>query len=145
MGFTVWSLIMLNLVQGSLILQTIRQLSNYSALIYQTTRRATQISIGGPYSVHGYKKQGLGGNKGFYWKNTLSHKYGRLEPYIALDGGYISKQSDSNGGIIIGNAIGLKIRNADTLSTNLFLSTPLRKTDTQIHENFLGLELQYNF
>ena len=31
-----------------------------------------EISIGGPYSVRGFKKTGLSGNTGFYIRNELS-------------------------------------------------------------------------
>ncbi len=110
-----------------------------------------QISIGGPYSVRGYKEDGLSGNSGYYYRNELSYiinnetlKKLNPTPYIALDGGWIKKQDDTDGGTLLGKAIGLKL-NYKSLYYDMYYSKAIKKDDVTANKNFLGFNVSYKF
>lgn len=110
-----------------------------------------QISIGGPYSVRGYKKEGLIGNNGHYYRNEFSYTtsedlFGLIKPtyYLGIDGGWIKDEEDSRSGTILGEFIGLKL-NYDSFDYDMYYSKPLKKSDVKEHENFLGFQLSYKF
>lgn len=73
-----------------------------------------RLSIGGQYSVRGYKEQYLSGNRGAYWRNELSWRWGRLllvgESTVtaALDAGWLqTKAQKIDGGTLSGCALGI--------------------------------------
>jgi len=110
-----------------------------------------QISIGGPYSVRGYAKEGLNGNSGFYVRNELSytssHKFaGFFFPtcFVALDGGRIKKEEDSKGGTLLSDTIGIKLT-ADAVDLAIYYAMPLYKKDVSATQNFLGFWVNYRF
>ncbi|MFK8258183.1 ShlB/FhaC/HecB family hemolysin secretion/activation protein [Erwinia sp. AnSW2-5] len=73
-----------------------------------------RLSIGGQYSVRGYKEQYLSGNRGAYWRNELNWHGGRLPLAgevtltAALDGGWLqTKAKKIDGGTLSGCALGI--------------------------------------
>jgi len=77
-----------------------------------------RISLGGQYSVRGFKEQYLTGNRGAYWRNELNWQLGPV-PVIgdvsltaALDGGWLRSETHQvDGGSVAGAALGLAINN----------------------------------
>lgn len=98
------------------------------------------ISIGGPYSVRGFKLQGFSGNSGIYLRNDLSIQFDKLTPYVALDAGSIKKEETANYGDLIGSAFGVKA-NYKALNIDLFHSVPLSYPDGLPTETFTGINL----
>lgn len=109
-----------------------------------------EISIGGIYSVRGYEKIGLTGNKGYFVRNELLAIYHlnniTSSPYIALDYGYVHENQDSFGGEIIGGALGVKFNYKD-IGLDLFCSNPLKSTKDIKDNNktFVGFNLTYYY
>lgn len=77
-----------------------------------------RLSVGGQYSVRGFKEQYLTGNRGAYWRNELNKQLGTV-PVIgdvsltaALDGGWLRSETHRvDGGSIAGAALGLAMNN----------------------------------
>ncbi|MBH1922524.1 ShlB/FhaC/HecB family hemolysin secretion/activation protein [Serratia surfactantfaciens] len=77
-----------------------------------------RLSVGGQYSVRGFKEQYLTGNRGAYWRNELNKQLG-IVPVIgdvsltaALDGGWLRSETHRvDGGSIAGAALGLTMNN----------------------------------
>ena len=109
-----------------------------------------QISIGGPYSVRGFKEEGLSGNNGLYYRNELSYtipkKLFSFQPniYFGLDGGWIKKEQDTSSGNLLGEFIGIKL-NSKSISTDIYYSKALDKSSVSTNKNFLGFNLVYKF
>lgn len=110
-----------------------------------------QLSIGGPYSVRGYKEESIDGNRGYYYRNELTYNYPkkifnyfRTSYYIALDGGWIKKEEDTSGGRLLGEAIGMKWNSKDFLF-DTYYSKALRTNDVSKNKNFFALQLVYKF
>ena len=110
-----------------------------------------QLSIGGPYSVRGYKEESIDGNRGYYYRNELTYSYPkkifnyfRTSYYIALDGGWIKKEEDTSGGRLLGEAIGMKWNSKDFLF-DTYYSKALRTNDVSKNKNFFALQLVYKF
>jgi len=109
-----------------------------------------EISVGGIYSVRGFNKTGLSGNKGFYLRNELSQRYDIKDfiviPYIGFDYGYIDKNKYSVDGAISGAAIGNRIY-FKNINLELLYNRPIKDTEhTQDKSsNFFGFSLIYSF
>lgn len=109
-----------------------------------------EISVGGIYSVRGFNKTGLSGNKGFYARNELSQRYYLNEfifmPYIGFDYGFVDKNIYSVGGEITGGAVGIRSYFKD-INFELFYNAPLKDTTFTKDESsdFFGFNLSYNF
>ncbi|WP_069633426.1 ShlB/FhaC/HecB family hemolysin secretion/activation protein [Campylobacter pinnipediorum] len=109
-----------------------------------------EISMGGIYSVRGFKNTGLSGSSGFYTRNELSVQYKIKDaifmPYLAVDYGYVKKDKNSIFGKITGSSIGSRIY-LDRLNLELFYNIPLRDTDyTKEHSSkFFGFNIVYNY
>jgi len=110
-----------------------------------------EISVGGPYSVRGFKDASISGNKGFYLRNELSfskelNTYS-FSPYLALDYGYIFKGLENNPGKIIGSAIGIRTNAFNKVSAEVFYSKALKDSPytKEYSKNFLGFNLAYSF
>lgn len=77
-----------------------------------------RISVGGQYSVRGFKEQYLTGNRGAYWRNELNWQLGAV-PVVgevsltgALDGGWLhSEMHQVDGGSVMGTSLGLAMNN----------------------------------
>ena len=112
---------------------------------------SNQISIGGPYSIRGYKKEGLNGNNGYYFKNEFSKTLGikmldyfEQTYFIAFDGGQIKKEEDTKGGRLLSNIIGVKL-SKDSFNAKFYYASPMYKEDVSISNNFFGCNINYEF
>lgn len=76
-----------------------------------------QFSIGGPYSVRGFRDSTLAGDRGYYWRNDLAlpvhvnwfDQSISLRPYIAFDSGATFSHYQQDGGHVTGASVGLDI------------------------------------
>ncbi|WP_391528313.1 ShlB/FhaC/HecB family hemolysin secretion/activation protein [Photorhabdus akhurstii] len=75
-----------------------------------------RLSLGGQYSVRGFKEQYLTGNRGGYWRNELNWRIselpilGELALTGALDTGWLQKKTGQiEGGNVTGTALGLTL------------------------------------
>jgi hemolysin activation/secretion protein len=112
---------------------------------------ANQISIGGPYSVRGYKEEGITGNSGYYARHeiskTLPNKlFGEIEQnyFLAVDHGHIKREDSVKGGSLRGVAIGAKYTYKD-LNAQLYYAIPLHHEDVSETSNFFGFSASYKF
>ncbi|MCC8368192.1 ShlB/FhaC/HecB family hemolysin secretion/activation protein [Xenorhabdus sp. PB61.4] len=78
-----------------------------------------RLSLGGQYSVRGFKEQNLIGNNGGYWRNELNWKVARLPLSSelalngALDTGWLenNKKRQIEGGNVTGVSLGISLNN----------------------------------
>lgn len=92
--------------------------STYGQTSADNLYSSERISLGGQYSVRGFKEQYLTGNRGTYWRNELNWQLGTA-PVIgevsltsALDGGWLrSELHQVDGGSVAGAALGLAMNN----------------------------------
>lgn len=91
-----------------------------------------QITVGGHYSVRGFKEQSLSGVQGAYWRNEINWQpgifsaLGNMTLIAALDGGWVKKQRGrTEGGNLAGAAVGVAL-NSHPLSHSFTLGKPLR-------------------
>lgn len=105
-----------------------------------------QISIGGAYSVRGFQKQGLIGNRGWYARNDLlfdANEY--FSPYIAFDAGQISSTVDVIGGRLVSSSVGLR-GHYKSLALDIYGATPLKHPSENFYIHpFIGVSLSANF
>ncbi|WP_228254741.1 ShlB/FhaC/HecB family hemolysin secretion/activation protein [Halarcobacter bivalviorum] len=122
---------------------------------YQDTKNLlfgnNQISIGGPYSVRGYNKEGLSGNSGYYIRNelekSLSSKLFNIfiqKYFLAYDYGSIEEDESTQGGILASYSLGGKYFYND-FSMQFYYATPLRKKDVEETGKFFGISMGYRF
>ncbi|MDB6375082.1 ShlB/FhaC/HecB family hemolysin secretion/activation protein [Photorhabdus bodei] len=90
-----------------------------------------RLSLGGLYSVRGYKAQSLSGNQGLYWRQEVTHqlnvgKVGALTLTGALDYGYLVGQSryGVEEAHLLGSAFGVTLTRCE-LSSQLMIGKPL--------------------
>lgn len=109
-----------------------------------------ELSMGGVYSVRGFKKTGLNGNTGFYTRNEFSvqEKNSKITfvPYMAVDTGYIKSEKDSVSGKIVGFSGGLRLHYKN-INLEMFNNVPLKRTEDMEKEysNFIGFSLSYRY
>lgn len=109
-----------------------------------------QLSIGGPYSVRGFKDGGINGFKGGYIRNDFQITKNILNisfsPYVGLDYGHIKTTNEVEGGTIIGSSVGLKIAYLNNLF-EIHYNKKLHNTpETKIkNDNFIGFSCSYIF
>lgn len=105
-----------------------------------------QISIGGAYSVRGFQKQGLIGNRGWYARNDLlfdANEY--FSPYVAVDVGQISSTVDVIGGRLVSSSMGLR-GHYKSLALDVYGATALKHpTENFYIHPFIGVSLSANF
>lgn len=91
-----------------------------------------RVSIGGHYSVRGFKGTSLSGDEGYYWRNDVTYRLGQW-PYIGLvsaqlglDTGSIAKDSSDKyeGGSLMGTSLALTTSQKH-LSSSLMLGAPI--------------------
>lgn len=91
-----------------------------------------RLSIGGLYSVRGFKDVSISGDQGYYWRNDINHQLGQY-PYIgylsvqwALDTGSIVKDRKDalENGSLLGTSLGINTRNSK-FSSQLSIGVPL--------------------
>lgn len=97
-----------------------------------------QLSVGGQYSVRGYKEQYFSGNRGGYWRNELTWQWmtvpgvGAFSTTGALDTGHVMRQKGiTDGGTLTGASVGLELAGR-WLSHSLTLGMPLSYPDRLI-------------
>ncbi|GKW17469.1 peptide transporter [Pectobacterium carotovorum subsp. carotovorum] len=90
-----------------------------------------RISLGGEYSVRGFKEQTLTGNRGFYWRNEVNWQFttlpllGDIALTTAVDSGWIAgKTGKVDGGNMTGASIGLSA-SSRWVSQSVSLGVPL--------------------
>ena len=74
-----------------------------------------RLTLGGEYSVRGYREQYLSGDNGGYWRNEISRSFsmplrlGEVNVFAALDGGYLRSGPDEPEakGSLMGSALGI--------------------------------------
>jgi hemolysin activation/secretion protein len=126
-------------------------LNAYSQFTKESLFGSERISIGGPYSVRGFNKEGLSGNSGYYVRNELSYNtnYNILggiysSYFIALDGGQILSDDDSFGGKLLGYSVGTKFQ-TKYVETSLHYAIPAYKKDVTETADFFGISFRASF
>ena len=112
---------------------------------------ADKISIGGPYSVRGFNKEGLSGNSGYYIRNELIYNsnfdiFDGLgnSIFMAIDAGAIKEDDSSYGGKLVGFSFGTKL-NYKCVDATLAYSVPIYREDVTRTQNFLSLSAKVRF
>jgi hemolysin activation/secretion protein len=110
-----------------------------------------KMSIGGPYSVRGFGKEGLSGNEGYYVRNELSYNayhevFGGIgnSYFIALDGGEIYYDDESFDGRLLGGSLGTKLQSKN-FEASLHYDIPLYEENVRESEEFLGVSFRAKF
>ena len=105
-----------------------------------------QLSIGGAYSVRGFQKLGITGNRGWYTRNDLSFPMNEyFSPYIAYDIGHISSDTSAQGGTLSSASLGLRSHYRN-FSLDIYHANPLNHpNDTFSTAPFVGATLSANF
>ena len=95
-----------------------------------------RISVGGQYSVRGFKEQYLTGNRGAYWRNELNWQWmtlpglGELSLTSALDTGWVQGRTGKiDGGNVTGAAVGVSM-NGRWFNQSATLGRPLTHPDS---------------
>ncbi|MCA6221737.1 ShlB/FhaC/HecB family hemolysin secretion/activation protein [Photorhabdus antumapuensis] len=91
-----------------------------------------RLSLGGQYSVRGFKEQNLIGNNGGYWRNELNWKLtrlpllGELSLNSALDTGWLenNKKRQIEGGNVTGTSLGISF-NHSRMNQTITIGKPL--------------------
>lgn len=121
-------------------------LSAYAQYSEDLLYSVEQISIGGAYSVRGFQKQGLIGNRGWYARNDLlfdANEY--FSPYIAIDVGQISSTVDVIGGRLVSSSVGLR-GHYKAFALDVYGATPLKHPNENFYIHpFIGMSLSANF
>lgn len=110
-----------------------------SSIYAQTTPdnlyASERLSLGGQYSVRGFKEQSLTGNRGGYWRNELNWRIsalpilGELALTGALDTGWLrGKTGQIEGGNVSGAALGLSLTHR-RFNQAITIGTPLTHPD----------------
>ncbi|ETS31276.1 peptide transporter [Photorhabdus temperata] len=101
------------------------------------------LSLGGQYSVRGFKEQYLTGNRGGYWRNELNWRVaelpvlGELALTGALDTGWLQKKTGQiDGGNVTGTALGVSLTNR-RFNQTMTLGTPLTHPDHLKPDNWV--------
>jgi hemolysin activation/secretion protein len=96
---------------------------------------ASSLSVGGQYSVRGFKEQYLSGNRGGYWRNELTWQWmtipgvGTLSATGALDARTCGEpEGITDGGTLTGTSLGLELAGR-WLSQSLTVAMPLSYPD----------------
>lgn len=98
---------------------------------------AERLSIGGEYSVRGFKGASLSGDEGYYWRNDLTYRIGQwpylgqISTQLAFDTGSIVQDSQDQyeGGSLLGTSWSLKTQakyGSSSLSVGLPIEAPSR-------------------
>ncbi|MEL5515611.1 ShlB/FhaC/HecB family hemolysin secretion/activation protein [Serratia bockelmannii] len=90
-----------------------------------------RLSVGGQYSVRGFKEQYLTGNRGAYWRNELNQQLGtvplagEVSLTVALDAGWLHSETHRvDGGGMAGASLGLAT-NSRGFNQSFTLGKPL--------------------
>jgi hemolysin activation/secretion protein len=121
----------------------------YSQFAKDALFGADRMSIGGPYSIRGFQKEGLSGNSGYYIRNELSYDWDVTDGisnslFLAVDGGAIKSDDESFGGKLLGYSVGTKFQ-SNNFEASLHYAIPAYKKDVEKTSKFLGLSLRAKF
>lgn len=91
-----------------------------------------RLSIGGEYSVRGFKGTSISGDEGYYWRNDINYHFGQwpyiglLSTQLALDTGTIVEDSQDayERGSLFGSSVSLKTQ-AKYASSSLTFGFPI--------------------
>jgi hemolysin activation/secretion protein len=103
-----------------------------------------RLSIGGEYSVRGFKDTSISGDQGYYWRNDLTYTLGQfsyigeLSAQLAVDAGSIVKdQNDAlEGGSLMGSSLSLNTRSRDVAS-HLSIGVPITSPGNLSADNYV--------
>lgn len=92
----------------------------YGQWTNHTLYGAERISIGGEYSVRGFKDISLSGDEGYYWRNDLTYRFepipliGSFSAQLAIDTGSIAKDKEDvfERGTLTGTSLSLRAHNS---------------------------------
>ncbi len=118
-----------------------------------------QFSVGGEYSVRGFKERTLGGDQGAYLQNTFSYAlpqtgwshfdrvFGTISPFVGYDIGALENDDKDNTekGVLSGYALGLKA-NGGYLTFSATYARPMRSPEhleERHHEVYLKLAASF--
>jgi hemolysin activation/secretion protein len=95
-----------------------------------------RISVGGQYSVRGFKEQFLTSNRGAYWRNELNWQWmtlpglGDLSLISALDSGWVQgHREEIDGGNVTGTTLGASL-NGRWFNQSIIVGKPLLHPDS---------------
>lgn len=100
-----------------------------------------QFSVGGLYSVRGFRDGSISGDRGYYWRNDLSMPFSAqigkrafvLRPYVGFDMGSVMDRGTATGGNLSGAAIGLSASDA-SVHFDMLAAKALSKPDSLSNE-----------
>ena len=103
-----------------------------------------QLSIGGEYSVRGFKEVSLSGEEGYYWRNDLNYRIGsfpiigHVQSSLSLDTGTIidDPTDDFEGGSLAGASMAVKTQ-GKYASTSLMLGLPISAPSRLNHDDYV--------
>ncbi|WP_374144836.1 ShlB/FhaC/HecB family hemolysin secretion/activation protein [Vibrio sp. NTOU-M3] len=98
----------------------------------QTLYGSERLSIGGEYSVRGFKGKSISGDEGYYWRNDLNYQIakwpvlGNISATLALDTGTIAKDKVDafEEGSLTGTSLSIKTR-SENISSSLSVGFPI--------------------
>lgn len=139
------------------------QLKNGDTLQYRTsigsmysddiTLDLYKLSIGDEYTVRGFKRTGISGEKGVYIANTLSYQFSAkrpqylqyFSPFIGLDGGIVRDRTLPESDRLVGMAVGLKF-NKENLYSSITYGIPIKRSKfNEKEKNAIYFNIGYSF
>lgn len=143
-SFTKWTLALGLTKQFRLIAPASVSVAFYGQYSGDNLYSGEQIGVGGPYSVRGFQ-QGLSGNSGWYLRNDVAMRLGRVFPYLAIDLGKIICTIDAGCGSLAGAAYGVRMYYR-AFSVDMFASLPIGDPPSGSEAKlFLGAALNISF
>lgn len=116
-----------------------------------------QISIGGPYSVRGFREFNISGDSGLVWRNEIGTPLplaklideaaptGTLRPYLGVDIGHVQDKYGIAGGTLAGVTVGL-VLTVQRASLQMAYSAPVHTPDRfQERDRYAYLRLAIDF
>ncbi|MDR2341550.1 MAG: ShlB/FhaC/HecB family hemolysin secretion/activation protein [Campylobacteraceae bacterium] len=126
-------------------------LNAYAQFTEDSLFGSDKMSIGGPYSVRGFVKEGLSGNEGYYIRNELSYNINydifngiNNNYFIALDGGAIKSDESSFGGKLLSYSFGARLQ-TNNLEVSIHYAIPAYKKDVSESGKFFGISFKAKF
>ncbi|WP_319929932.1 ShlB/FhaC/HecB family hemolysin secretion/activation protein [Xenorhabdus santafensis] len=119
--------------------------SAYGQYSQKNLYSSERLSIGGLYSVRGFKEQRIIGNSGFYWRNELNWKLmttpklGEISLNGSIDTGWLKDEKatrDADGGSLTGASLGLNLSNSIS-NHSIAVGKPLNYPDSLKPDNWI--------
>lgn len=110
-----------------------------------------RLSIGGQYSVRGFKGVSLSGDEGYYWRNDLTYRVvkwpyiGGVSTELALDTGSIAKDhsDELERGSMLGSSLAIRLQNT-YYSSSFNVGFPIESPDYLNADDYV-IYYQLNF